>query len=111
MLRLGQVINPNAVSVLNKLGSVTMDVPERVAFRKFVNYAQPALKEWQELISTFKDKIAEKDSTTLRDLDAQWAKEVEVERLPLSLLDKLPQISPNEETALLEICENKQQVA
>jgi hypothetical protein len=105
MLKLGQVINPHAVSVLNKLGSTGMNVDERVAYRKLLKFAEPALKEWQDLLSNFKEKIESKDQETLESLGNHWLKETEAAKLPSSIVGKVEVLSPNEETALLELCE------
>jgi hypothetical protein len=106
MIKLGRLVHAHAVSGINKIAPLAkLTVPEVKAYKAFVKVAAPLVLDWNELFLKFKDKLA--DPEVLSELNAEMEREIDLKKLPSSILDKFDTISPDEFTALEFLCEEE----
>lgn len=108
MLKLRNVLHPNAISVLNKIGNLepgTITVPEQAAYCDLVSEADLLHKNWKLVVQKFAGRTEEPQVAS--DLEVEWNKELpHLQKLPHSLVEKVGQkTTPNEFMALRDLCE------
>jgi hypothetical protein len=109
MLKLGQIINPYIVNVINQIGDYRWDdVEEREKVKAFVDAAQPQSIKWNDLLKVFGEQITAKDPKVVGDLQKKWDTEIDIPKMPRSFAEKLKKqkmLTFNEEEALKQVCE------